>query len=135
MQFVSEDTFTKKISVGTTAFAINGEIPRNRLRAKTNALVNLVNALVSFGLSWAIPELFQPDGTDLGLKMGYLFGGAALILFLLRFFTIPETAIRTSWQLDGVFESRLSSRKFKQAQFDTHGNLILSRMGRVDAGD
>lgn len=61
-------SFIYQSCVGTTAWAINGEVPSNRLRTKTNAWVNSVNALVSFGISYAIPPLFQPDGANLGLR-------------------------------------------------------------------
>jgi MFS transporter, SP family, general alpha glucoside:H+ symporter len=124
-------SFIYQCCVGTTAFAINGETPSNRLRAKTNAWVNLVNALVSFAISYAIPPLFQPDAANLGLKMGYLFGGCAVVLFAITFFTLPETAGRTSWELDRLFEAKVSARKFKQARFDSDGVLIPSSVGKA----
>ena len=76
-------SFIYQCWVGTTAYAVNGEVPSNRLRDKTNATVDLVNALVSFAISWAILELFNSDAANLGLKMGYLFGGLAMLLFSL----------------------------------------------------
>lgn len=125
-------SFIYQSCIGTTAYAVNGEVPSNRLRAKTNSWVNLTNALVSFGLSWAIPQLFNPDAANLGLKMGYIFGGLALCLFVITFFTLPETVGRSSWQLDRMFEARLSAFKFKRARFEeTTGELDLASVGKT----
>lgn len=111
-------SFTYQATVGPVAWAVAGEIPSNRLRAKTNSWINLVNSLASFGLSFAIPQLFNPDALNLGLKMGYIFGAASMILFVLAWFFLPETKNRTSWELDRLFEAKISARRFKGTKFD-----------------
>lgn len=111
-------SFTYQATVGPVAWAVAGEIPSNRLRAKTNSWINLVNSLASFGLSFAIPQLFNPDALNLGLKMGYIFGAASMVLFVLAWLFLPETKNRTSWELDRLFEAHISAGKFKETKFD-----------------
>ncbi|VUC23392.1 unnamed protein product [Clonostachys rosea] len=105
-------SFTYQFTVGPAAWAIVGEVPSNRMRAKTNSWVNMINSLASFAINYAIPYLFNPDAANLGLKMGYIFGALSGVLCFLSFLYLPETKGYTVQELDYLFNLNIPARKF-----------------------
>jgi MFS transporter, SP family, general alpha glucoside:H+ symporter len=124
-------SFTYQSTTGPTAWALAGEIGSNRLRAKTNSWIGVTNSLIGFGFAYAIPELFQPNAANLGLKMGYIFGSTTLCLAVLCWFCLPETKARTAWELDRLFEAKVPARRFKKAQFGPDSALVEESVGGV----
>lgn len=123
--------FVYQCTIGPVAWAVSGEIPSNRLRAKTNSVINLCNSLFSFAMSFAIPQMFNPDAGNLGLKMGYVFGSTSAVLFITVWLFLPETKNRTAWELDRLFEAKVPARRFKTTKFDEMSQIIPSAGTKV----
>ncbi|KAK9458433.1 general substrate transporter [Dipodascopsis uninucleata] len=123
--------FSYMFGLSPGSYSILGEVPTSKLKAKTNSWINIVNSLVSFGISYAIPPLYNPDAANLGMKMGYLFFGSSMIYFVVGFFCLPETGGRSGMQMDELFQERISARKFGKVKFDPENHIIKETVGRV----
>ena len=49
---------------------------------------------------------------NLGAKTGFVFMGSSVILFVMAYFWIPETHGLTTEEIDRLYESKVSPRKF-----------------------
>lgn len=107
------------VTIGATAYTILCETSTSRLRIKTIAiglaLQNGLNTMWSF----VLPYLFNPDKLNLGGKLGFIFGGLAVICMVYLWFYQPETAGRTYEELDEMFAKKVPARKFKTYRTDT----------------
>ncbi|KAJ5748414.1 uncharacterized protein N7511_010110 [Penicillium nucicola] len=99
-------------SVGAVGWAIVGEISSSRLRAKTTSIAALSSSLFNMVWSIAIPYMVNQENADLGAKTGLIFFGFGIIFSGAVFFCMPETKGRSYFQLDAMFEARVSARKF-----------------------
>lgn len=101
------------VTIGATAFTILCETSTSRLRVKTIAIgLALQNALNTMW-SFVLPYLFNPDKLNLGGKLGFIFGGLAVLCLVYLWFYQPETAARTYEELDEMFAAKVPARKFK----------------------
>ncbi|KAF1967930.1 maltose permease MAL31 [Bimuria novae-zelandiae CBS 107.79] len=106
------------VTIGATAYTIVCEVATSRLRIKTIAIgLALQNALNTMW-SFVLPYLFNPDKLNLGGKLGFIFGGLAVICLVYLWFYQPETAGRTYEELDEMFIKRVPARKFKEYRTD-----------------
>ncbi|KAI8663235.1 MFS domain-containing protein [Fusarium keratoplasticum] len=101
-------------------YAITSEVPSNRM------IVHVGSHLTGFALSYAVPYMYNPDAGNLGLRMGFIWGGFSVIFVIWGFFFIPDVTGLNFYQIDQLFESRAPVRKFHQAKFDYNGLLIRS---------
>lgn len=101
------------VTIGATAYTILCETSTSRLRVKTIAiglaLQNCLNTMWSF----VLPYLFNPDKLNLGGRLGFIFGGLAVICLVYLWFYQPETAGRTYEELDEMFYKKVPARSFK----------------------
>ncbi|OAL45946.1 general substrate transporter [Pyrenochaeta sp. DS3sAY3a] len=101
------------VTIGATAYTILCETSTSRLRVKTIAiglaLQNCLNTMWSF----VLPYLFNPDKLNLGGRLGFIFGGLAVICMVYLWFYQPETAGRTYEELDEMFYKKIPARSFK----------------------
>lgn len=104
------------VTIGATAYTIVCEVATSRLRVKTIAIgLALQNALNTM---WAfvLPYLFNPDKLNLGGKLGFIFGGLAIVCLVYLWVCQPETAGRSYEELDEMFIKKVPARKFKGYQ-------------------
>jgi SP family general alpha glucoside:H+ symporter-like MFS transporter len=107
------------VTIGATAFTILCETSTSRLRVKTIAIgLALQNALNTMW-SFVLPYLFNPDKLNLGGKLGFLFGGLAVLCLVYLWLYQPETAGRTYEELDEMFAAKVPARKFKTHRTST----------------
>lgn len=106
------------VTIGATAYTILCEVSTSRLRIKTIAIgLALQNALNTMW-SFVLPYLFNPDKLNLGGKLGFIFGGLAVICLVYLWFYQPETAARTYEELDEMFIKRIPAREFRNYKTD-----------------
>jgi len=112
--FYTMFNFFYNVGVGSTVYAIAGEIPTSILRAKTLAIaLSTSNALNTFW-SFVSPFMFNPGYGNLKAKIGFVFGAIMLIFVVLAYFYVPETKMRSYEELDELFMNRVPSRQFKK---------------------
>jgi hypothetical protein len=61
----------------------------------------------------AIPYMINPEQANLQGKLGFFFGGLALICLIWSYFRVPETMGRTFEELDLLFDKKVPARQFK----------------------
>ena len=82
-----------------------------------------------------MPYLINPDAANLGAKVGFIFFGLSLPLCILKYFFIPETKGISFTEMDYLFTSGVSCRRFpeavKQYRLETGGSSIDRDIGAV----
>jgi sugar porter (SP) family MFS transporter len=112
--FYTMFNFFFNVGVGSTVYAIAGEVPTSSLRGKSLALaMNAANAMNTMW-SFVTPYMFNPDYGNMKAKIGFVFGGFMLIFVVLAYFFVPETRRRTYEELDELFMHRVPTREFRK---------------------
>jgi len=66
----------------------------------------------------AIPYTINPEQANWQGKLGFFFGGLAILCWIWAFFRVPETMGRTYDELDLLFEKRVPARDFEIYKVD-----------------
>ena len=98
---------------GPVLWALQTEIPSQRLRSQTVGFSQGIGFVTSWLSSYCSPYFINPEALNWGPKYLYIWAGSNLILAVFSFFFIPETRGRSLEQIDELFQKRLSARKFK----------------------
>ncbi|KAL7793210.1 general substrate transporter [Trichoderma ceciliae] len=104
------------VGLGAMAFAILGETSSTSLRAPTIALATATQAVMGIIFNFVIPYLVNPDEANLKGKVGFIFGGLALIATTWSYFYIPELKGRTFDEIDRMFQAKVPPRKMGSHQ-------------------
>lgn len=98
-------------TVGAMAFAILGEASSTALKAKTMALATATQAVMGIIMNFAIPYMVNPDEGNLKGKVGFVFGGLALIAGTWSWFYVPELKGRRYDEIDRLFQLKVNPRQ------------------------
>lgn len=101
------------VGQGPVLWALQTEIPSQRLRAQTVGLSQCASFLTSWLSAYCSPYFINPEALNWGPKYCFIWAGSNLILATFVFFFIPETKGRSLEQLDELFDKRLPAWKFK----------------------
>ncbi|KAH8690617.1 putative maltose permease [Talaromyces proteolyticus] len=112
------------VSVGPACYAIVAEVPSTRLRAKTTALAR--NAYNIFSIINNIITNYQVNATAWNWKgfTGFFWAGFCVLCWVWSFYRLPELKDRTFSELDVLFETKVSARKFKGTVVDNAVILV-----------
>ena len=124
---------------GPTMWALEAEIPSQRLRSQTVGLATVAKFVSAWLSSYCSPYFINPQSLNWGPKYCYIWGGANLLLAGFAFCFVPETKGRSLEQLDELFEKRISTFKFSSyvtdlQQLDTENHLFGNEGGVKKAG-
>ncbi|KAL7961106.1 general substrate transporter [Trichoderma compactum] len=108
------------IGLGAMAFAILGEASSTSLRAPTIALATATQAIMGIIFNFAIPYMVNPDEANLRGKVGFIFGGLALIATAWSWFYVPELKGRTFDEIDRMFQAKVPPRKMGSYQLSSY---------------
>jgi MFS transporter, SP family, sugar:H+ symporter len=110
------------------AFVVGTEIPNQRLRAYSLAVLFAASYCATWIVAYTLPYYINPAKLDWGAKYSpcsnsltnfryaWLWFPANLIMGIFIFFFIPETKDRTLEEIDEMFEMRVPARKFSSYQ-------------------
>jgi len=98
---------------GPTVWVITSEISTSKNRGKLMALSTASNWLFNWLVSFTFPYLFDPDGANLGAKIGFIYGALTLAGTIWVFFLLPETSGLTLEQISAQFERHATVKSFK----------------------
>lgn len=107
--------FCFAFSVAPLSYVIGAEIGTAALREKTMAFNTAIGIISAFVVTFSVPYILAA----IGVNMGWLFGGMAIVAIAFTYFCVPELKGRSLEALDELFEARVSARKF--ASTETHG--------------
>ncbi|RAO65093.1 uncharacterized protein BHQ10_001105 [Talaromyces amestolkiae] len=99
-------------SVSAVSWAISGEVSSVVLRAKTQSLCTIMNALVTWVFNFITPYLINTDEANLGTKSAFMWAGLTLVSMVWVWFEMPEIKDLTFDQIDEAFALRTPTRKF-----------------------
>ncbi|KFY85674.1 hypothetical protein V500_08203 [Pseudogymnoascus sp. VKM F-4518 (FW-2643)] len=111
--FLTMYNFFFNIGVGSTVYAIAGEVPTSVLRGKTVAITLSTAAAANTFWSFVSPYMFNPDYANLKAKIGFVFGAFMIFFTIMAWFWVPETRMRTYEELDELFMNRVPGRQFR----------------------
>lgn len=98
----------------SSSYVILGEVSSQRVKEKTNDLAVCVSVITTFIVSFTLPYLLNAPYAALGAKVGFIYGSFAVVAVIVGYFMIPEMKDRTLEEIDQLFASGISMRKFKQ---------------------
>ncbi|KAF4458226.1 maltose permease [Fusarium albosuccineum] len=103
-------------TVGAMAFAVLGECSSLALKAKTMALATATQSVMGLAMNFAIPYMVNPDEGNLKGKVGFIFGGLALLAMVWSWVYVPELKGRRYDEIDRMFHAKVSPRRMGSYQ-------------------
>ncbi|KAH7102200.1 general substrate transporter [Auriculariales sp. MPI-PUGE-AT-0066] len=110
--------FFYDISVGPICFVLLAECSATRVRSKTIAAATAVQGCLGIVMTVAIPYMINKEQANLQGKLGFFFGGLALISWVWAYYRVPETMGRTYEELDIMFDRNVPARRFKSYKIE-----------------
>ena len=86
-------------------YLVSPEIHSLRLRTFGQAINQMVSHIVGFAVTFWTPYMLNVSYGNMGINVGYFFFGIDVILFIVIFLYMPETARLTLEQIDDYFAS------------------------------
>ena len=111
--------------LGPTCYAIIGETSSVRLRNKTIAFARMVYAIQGIVFGILNGYMINPTAFDWKGKTGFFWAPCAALAAVWCYYRLPETKDRTYYELDILFEQRISARKFSSTYVDANANVAL----------
>ncbi|KAJ5082091.1 hypothetical protein N7532_011134 [Penicillium argentinense] len=99
-------------TIGAVCWSVCSEISSLELRSHTQGLAMVVNAVVSWSLSFGTPYLINTDEANLGGKAAFIWFGLCVLSFIWIWPEVPETKGRTAEDLDRLFEAKVPAWRF-----------------------
>ena len=95
-----------------SSYIILGEVSTVRLKEKTNDLAVSISVLTTFVVSFTVPYLLNAPYANLGAKVGFIYGSLTAVSVIVSYFMIPEMKGRSLEEVDQLFASGVSLRRF-----------------------
>ncbi|KAK6506572.1 hypothetical protein TWF506_011477 [Arthrobotrys conoides] len=111
-------TFFYDVTVGPVCYSLVSEISSTRLRAKTVVLARSLYSIFSIVNGVIIPHMLNPTAWNWKGKSGFFWGSICFCCIIWCYFRLPEPKGRSYGELDLLFESKTSARKFKSKTID-----------------
>lgn len=100
-------------TVGCYGWAVAQETAAQVTRPKTISFVLICQQLTALLLSTVFPYFINPDELNWGGRVMFLFVGAELFIMTGLYFFQPETKNRSNTEIDILYSSKVSPRKFE----------------------
>ncbi|CZR58867.1 uncharacterized protein PAC_08759 [Phialocephala subalpina] len=97
-------------------YVVLGEASSRRVVEKTNNIAVSLSVLSAFLVSFTVPYLIGADYANLGGKVGFIYAGLGVLFTSLTWWFVPEMKGRSLEELDRMFEDRVPTRKFRNAE-------------------
>lgn len=115
-------TFFYDSTVGPVVYSLVSELSSTRLRAKSVVLARNLYNCFSIVNGVVFPMMLNPTAWNWKAKTGFFWAGTCFLCFCWAFFRLPEPKGRTYGELDVLFETGVSARKFRKTAVDPfHG--------------
>ncbi|KAM0295982.1 hypothetical protein ACHAPM_010699 [Fusarium culmorum] len=116
-------TFGYALIWAPTAHILSAEIPALTVRDMTYRSASVLNIATQFVVSFSLPYLLNKPYAALGSRVGFIFGSISLCSILFAYFCVPDVSGRSLEEIDHLFASGLSLRKFKGATVEAEQEL------------
>ncbi|KXT09819.1 hypothetical protein AC579_10515 [Pseudocercospora musae] len=109
-------------TLGPISYSIIAETSSVRLRALSTGVGRAAYYVAEIPMIYLASQMLNPTGWNLAGKCGYVWGGTALVCWILAYFFLPELKHRSYRELDILFHRRVPARKFKTTIIDVKDN-------------
>jgi SP family sugar:H+ symporter-like MFS transporter len=107
-------TWVWGIGQSPVLWAVETEMPSQRLRSRTVGLAQAMDFVFAWLCSYCTPYFINPESLNWGPKYCYIWAGSNFILAVWVFVVFPETRGRSLEQLDELFENKVPTWKFSK---------------------
>ncbi|KAJ5663343.1 hypothetical protein N7507_004074 [Penicillium longicatenatum] len=98
-------------TIAPTANLAAVEMHSVSLRTYGQANTTIIYGIFSFGATFWTPYMLDAQYGNMGVNVGYFYAGVTVVIALLIFLLVPETASLTLEQIDNVFDSKIPAWK------------------------
>jgi MFS family permease len=103
-------------TIGAVSWSISGEISSATLRAKTQSLCTLTNAVSNWLFNFITQYLINNDQANLGGKAAFVWAALSAIAAVWVWLEVPETKDMSFAELDAAFSAGIKTRMFPRAE-------------------
>ncbi|KAL2811391.1 general substrate transporter [Aspergillus granulosus] len=111
------------VANGATGWGFIGEISSQRLRPYTAGFAAATSCVAGVVMNVLTPYMVNTNDWDWGLKTGWFYAGAGLPFTIAIWFLIPETAGRSTAELDELFERKIKPWRFHKTTTAAQRNV------------
>jgi hypothetical protein len=108
--------FIYSVTVGPVSYVFLCEVSAVRVRAKTIAISLATQAVATILMTVIFPYMINPDEANMRGKVGFVFGGLALLCVTWSWFNLPELRGLTFQEIDILFAMKIKARHFDKAE-------------------
>ncbi|KAF0323561.1 Maltose permease MAL31 [Colletotrichum sp. SAR11_59] len=109
-------------TLGPISYTIIAETSAVRLRALSTAVGRAAYYVAEIPMIYLASQLLNPTGWNVAGKCGYVWGGTAIVCWVLAYFGLPELKHRSYRETDILFNRKISARKFKSTVISVTDN-------------
>lgn len=109
-------------AMGPISYTIISETSSVRLRALSTAVGRAAYYVAEIPMIYLASQMLNTTGWNLAGKCGFVWGGTAIVCWLMAYFFLPELKHRSYRESDILFNRRLPARKFKTTVIDVRDN-------------
>jgi SP family general alpha glucoside:H+ symporter-like MFS transporter len=111
-------SFIYNCSIGPLTNTLCAELPSALLRSKSVVLARWFYAVTTLIAGVLTPYQLNPTAWNWGAKTGFFWAGTCFLSIIFAYFCVPEPKGRTTAELDILFETGVSARKFSSTSVD-----------------
>lgn len=115
-------SFVYAFALGPVSYTIIAETSSVRLRALSTGVGRAAYYVAEIPMIYLASRLLNPTGWNLAGKCGYVWGGTAVVCWILAYFGLPELKNRSYRESDILFNRKVPARKFKKTVIDVKDN-------------
>ncbi|KAJ5104764.1 hypothetical protein NUU61_002111 [Penicillium alfredii] len=116
-------------TIAPSASLASVEMHSVSLRTYGQANSTIFFGIFSFGAIFWTPYMLNPEYGDMGANVGYFYAGVTIVMMILVFLFVPETARLTLEQIDDLFTSEVSAWQTSTAK---NRSISVSKGGEVE---
>jgi hypothetical protein len=102
------------VTLVSTSWAITGEISSYRLRAKTQGIAVISNALSTWLFTFTVAYIYNVDAGNLGIRAGFVYGGGSLLFLVVSYVLVPDLRGLAIEEVDWLYENKIAVWKFQE---------------------
>lgn len=111
-------SFVYFASVGPLTNTLCAEVPSALLRSKSVVLARWAYVITTIIAGVLTPYMLNPTAWNWSAKTGFFWAGGCLLCIIFAWVYVPETADRTTAEIDLLFEKKVPERHFGKTKVD-----------------
>lgn len=109
-------------AMGPISYTVIAETSSVRLRALSTGVGRAAYYIAEIPMIYLASKMLNTTGWNLAGKCGYVWGGTAIVCWIMAYFFLPEMKHRSYRELDILFHRKVPARQFKKTVIDVKDN-------------